>query len=201
MTRLEVINAMLSSVGQLPVSTLDSTHPFVTTTRAVLDSVDKHVQAIGWWFNKDFNISLSPDAGGNIVLPTTVLTVDPVNPNIPYLQRGGKLYDPYSASSTFTDAVVVNLISLLDFEEIPEPAAMYIKRRAVLEYFLDFDGEKIKLEYLGSLMEESKAALYAEQMRIKRANIASNPQYLALVGRFATPSDGRIGTGRGWYGK
>lgn len=201
MKKLEVLNAMLQGVGQAPVSSVDSTHPLVITATSIFEGVDRAVQSKGWWFNKDFNVTLTPDSSGQIVLPSTTLSVDPVNPYIPLLQRGGKLYDPYKQVSIFSEPVVVNLVTHVEFESLPEPAAMYIKRRCVFEYFLDFDGEQAKLQYLSSLVEEARAALNAEQLRVLRVNVADNAQYRQLVGRFATPSDGRVYIRRrGWNG-
>lgn len=201
MKRLDVINAMLISMEQAPVSSIDSTHPLVITALSVFDGVDMDVQAHGWWFNKDWNVTLTPDSTGAIVLPETILSVDPVNPYVPFLQRGGKLYDPYTQTSKFTDPVVVNLISRVAFEDLPEAAAKYIQRRSVYEYFLSFDGEANKLQHLATLMESSRATLNAEQMRVLRTNVVDSAQYLQLVGRFATPSDGRISVRRRhWHG-
>lgn len=200
MKKLDVVNAMLLGVGQSPVSSIDSTHPFVTTAVAVFDGVNMDVQAHGWWFNKDYNVTLTPDSTGAIVLPDNVLSVDPVNPYIPLLQRGGKLYDPYNQVYTFDEPIVVNLISLVSFEDVPEPAAKYIQRRCVYEYFLNFDGEANKLQSLAALMESSRATLNAAQMRVLRTNVVDGSSYRQLVSRFATSSDGRISVRRHWHG-
>lgn len=197
MKKLDVVNAMLLGVGQSPVSSVDSTHPFVVTTLAVFDGVNRDVQAHGWWFNKDYNVVLVPDSTGAIVLPDTVLSVDPVNPYIPLLQRGGKLYSPYTQSYTFDEPIKVNLISLVSFEELPEPAAKYIQRRCVYEYFLNFDGEANKLQTLAALMESSRATLNAEQMRVLRTNVVDSTTYRQLVSRFATTTDGRVSVRHG----
>lgn len=198
MKKLDVVNAMLLGVGQSPVSSIDSTHPFVTTALAVFEGVNRDVQAHGWWFNKDYNVTLTPDGTGAIVLPDNVLSVDPVNPYNPLLQRGGKLYDPYNQGDTFGEPIVVNLISLVSFEDLPEPAAKYIQRRCVYEFFLNFDGEANKLQSLAALMESSRATLNAEQMRVLRTNVVDSVPYRQLVSRFATPSDGRVHIRRGW---
>lgn len=199
MQTLEVINAMLLGVSQLPVSSIESTHPFVSTALAIFNGEDRAVQARGWWFNKDYNVVLTPNASKNIVLPDTVLSVDPVNPNNPLLQRGGMLYDPITRSTTFDRPVKVNLISRLTFEDLPEPAAMYIKNRCVMAYFLNFDGERAKLEILAQLAEQSRQELVSEQLRVLRVNLVDNPQYRLLVGRFANSTDGRIYIRRGAY--
>lgn len=201
MKKLDVVNAMLLGVGQSPVSSVDSTHPFVITALSVFDGVDQDVQAHGWWFNKDYNVTLTPDNTGAIVLPDTVLSVDPVHPYIPLLQRGGKLYDPYAQRYTFDKPIRVNLISRITFEDLPAPAAKYIQRRCVYEYFLNFDGEANKLQTLAALMENSRAILNAEQMRVVRTNVVDSTTYRQLVSRFATPTDGRVYVRRGtWNG-
>lgn len=192
MKKLDVINAMLMGVGQSPVSGIDSAHPFVTTAVSVFAGVNTDVQSHGWWFNKDYDVVLMPDGTGSIVLPDNVLSVDPVNPYIPLLQRGGKLYDPYNQEYKFSSPIKVNLISLVNFEDLPEPAAKYIQRRSVYEYFLNFDGEANKLQSLAALMESSRATLNAAQMRVVRTNVVDSVPYRQLVSRFATPSDGRV---------
>ena len=60
MLRLDAVNQMLESINQTPVTTiLNNQHPDVLTAVSVLNRIDKQVQAMGWWFNTDHNLTLA----------------------------------------------------------------------------------------------------------------------------------------------
>ena len=65
---LPAINQILASVGQAPVTTLDSTNPDVAIAYNTLVQVSREVQGEGWTFNREFDYPLTPDADDNICL-------------------------------------------------------------------------------------------------------------------------------------
>ena len=132
-TELEAINTMLSTIGESPVNTVEDTgNVDVVIARQILQTVSREVQARGWHFNTEINYTITPDSEGYLVLPNTVLKVDPVYPDSSkdVVVRGSRLYDREKHTYVFTDAVKVDMTILLTFDELPEVARNYATIRA-----------------------------------------------------------------------
>jgi len=132
-TELEAVNTMLNNIGEAPVNTLvNMTSVDAITALSILRSVNRGVQAEGWFFNSEYDYPLVPDQNNNLALPTNLMAVDSSNVSSLHdvVQRGSRAYDRKNHTYTFTDTVKCNLILLLSFEEIPEAARNYIALRA-----------------------------------------------------------------------
>lgn len=138
-TQLQAINTMLSAVGEPPVNSLSSQRADSLIALQVLEEISREIQAYGWHFNIENNVTLTPDATGNIYLPDNVARVD-TDPllyvNLDIIMRGNRLYDKVTNSYVFTGALIVTQVVMLDFEELPEPARRYIMIRAA-RVFMD----------------------------------------------------------------
>ena len=61
MTELEAVNAMLLSIGQAPVNTLEVAGiKDVSFARLMLHNTNRQVQSRGWWFNRELGYELTP---------------------------------------------------------------------------------------------------------------------------------------------
>lgn len=133
-TELEAINEMLAVIGESPVSTLEDNGVVdAALAKQTLASVSRSIQSKGWHFNTEIEYVLSPTfPHGYIELPLNTLRVDSVakDINIDVVQRGQRLYDRREHSYTFLQSLVVDLVVMLDFSELPEPARYYITIRA-----------------------------------------------------------------------
>ena len=133
-TKLEAVNVMLTSIGEAPVNSLISGLEDAELAETILESVNKETQSKGWIFNTDLKLSLSPNTDNQIVLPDNYLRVDTRDTlrssKKDIVERGRKLYDRIGNSFTFTDAVTVDVVILLDFTDIPEVARRYITIRS-----------------------------------------------------------------------
>jgi len=132
-TELEAVNTMLNTIGEAPVNTLvNMTSVDAITALSVLRSVNRSVQAEGWFFNSETDYPLVPDQNSNLPLPTNIMAVDSSRESNAYelVQRGARAYDRKNHTYTFTQTVKCDLILLLSFEEIPEAARNYIALRA-----------------------------------------------------------------------
>ncbi len=70
---LPAINQILSSCGQAPVTTLDTTNPDVAIVYDTLLQVNKEVQAEGWTFNKENHVKFIPDNDDYINIPNNII--------------------------------------------------------------------------------------------------------------------------------
>lgn len=134
-TELEAVNAMLRSIGEAPIASLvEIDVPDAEIALTTLRSVSREVQVKGWDFNTEEAYSLEVNEDGNVPVPTNTLSVDPTDQTKRYVQRGGRLYDRVNHTYTFTEAVEVDLILMLPFDELPEAARQYIYVRAARQF-------------------------------------------------------------------
>ena len=133
-TELEAINIMLAAIGEAPVNTLTGSLPVdVKIAQSTLVEINKSVQAEGWSFNTEIDVTLTPNASKEIVLPVNVLRVDAnihQHPDIDPIQRGLKLYDRLKNTFEFDEDLICTVVYFRDFDEIPEQARSNINIRA-----------------------------------------------------------------------
>ena len=133
-TELEAINIMLAAIGEAPVNKLTGTLPVdVAIAQSTLVEINKAVQAEGWSFNTEIDVTLTRNTANQIILPTDVLRVDAnihQHPTIDPIQRGLKLYDRLNNTFTFEEDLICTVVYFREYSEIPEPARRYIAIRA-----------------------------------------------------------------------
>jgi hypothetical protein len=130
---LDAVNRMLSAIGEAPVnSLLNSGLVDVTLARSVLSEVSLDVQTQGWHFNTERGITLSVDSHGKIPIPPNTLRVDTVGDsvNTDVVERGGYLYDIRNHTFEFEDGVTADLVTHLEYNDLPQVARYYIGIRA-----------------------------------------------------------------------
>jgi|TARA_Y100000052_G_scaffold11599_1_gene11453 hypothetical protein len=133
-TELECINIMLAAIGEAPVNSLTGTVPVdVRIAQSTLTEVNKQVQAEGWSFNTEIDVTLTRNASNNIVLGTDVLRVDAQthdHPSIDPIQRGLKLYDRKNNTFIFDEDLKCTVVYFRSFDELPEQARSYMTIKA-----------------------------------------------------------------------
>jgi len=132
-SELEAVNTMLATIGESPVSSLEvSGIANVAIAKQVLSEVNRDVQTKGWHFNTEINYALVPSVDGFLYVPSNVMKVDTTKAYqyIDVTQRGNRLYDRDNHTFVFTSTVEVDMVVLLPFTDIPEPARYYITIRA-----------------------------------------------------------------------
>lgn len=176
-TELDAVNAMLLSIGQSPVNTLE-VNPIkdVAFARLQLHNTSREVQTRGWWFNRERGVPLYPDADtGYIMVDQSILDIDCEDQNIELVQRGEKLYD--MANHTFTVArtdLKFGIITFLPWTDLPQVARNYIATRAARIFQSQQVGSDILYRYDSQLESEMHAPLQAAQLRNKDTNILAS---------------------------
>lgn len=130
-TELDAVNLMLSTVGESPITSLeDGSSVDTSQARLMLANVSRQVQQRGWWFNTEDNYPLIPDNySKQILVPANTMKITPADDPAVIL-RGNKLYHSTKHTYTFDKTVYVEIVFLLPFEELPEPARNLIAQRA-----------------------------------------------------------------------
>ena len=131
---LPAINQILSSCGQAPVTTLDTTNPDVAIAYDTLLQVTREVQSEGWTFNKEYHVEFKPDDDDFILIPNNILQIkltnNSSNTDHDGVRRDGKLYDRFNHTYKWTDNVVeCDVICEFDWVALPQPIQDFIVAR------------------------------------------------------------------------
>jgi hypothetical protein len=132
-SKLEAVNSMLGHIGESPVNSISNTNALpvsAATAISALDEVSRAVQSVGWQFNTEVNVTLSPAGDGTITLSEDILELDPIDTSIDVVQRGLSLFDRSNNTQVFTTDLKVNQTRLLEWDSLPEQARRYITLRA-----------------------------------------------------------------------
>jgi hypothetical protein len=139
MTELEAVNILLSVIGESPVDSLSSTSANEiiesTVARRVLSEVSRDVQAEGWSWNTDRNVALTKNSSNGFTLPSNQLRATFSSSLYPGMQltcRGNRVYDRDKQSFTFSETTltVSELVTQLDWDDLPHQAQQYATIRA-----------------------------------------------------------------------
>jgi hypothetical protein len=92
------------------------------------------VQAIGWYFNLDYNFKLYKDSEDKIALPPNTLRVDTMFSNR-YMEKNNAIYDnekqTFMIEPTYIEA---DIVWLVDYETLPPEAYEYISARSARKF-------------------------------------------------------------------
>ena len=127
-TKLDAVNTMLSAIGEAPVNSLSSGLVEAEIAETILNTVDREVQSMGWHFNTEYKKTFAQDTNGEIPLGADILRADAhLDANSKNLvQRGLKMYDRKNHTFAINEAVNLDVVVQLDFEDLPEVAKRYI---------------------------------------------------------------------------
>lgn len=139
------VNELLQSIGQAPVSTLDTSNPDVSIAWNTLVSTSRDVQAEGWTFNTEKNVKLkrSTTTGYTdyilLSLTRVELRVDLANnlenqDHNSVIRRDDQgrffLRDKEQHSNTWTYDPLCDIVYFYDFDTLPIPILNYVIARA-----------------------------------------------------------------------
>tara|TARA_R110002167_G_scaffold10151_8_gene46729 strand:- start:2276 stop:2902 length:627 start_codon:yes stop_codon:yes gene_type:complete len=136
-TQLQAVNILLSTIGEAPVSSLSSGLLDAETAETLINEVSRNVQSMGWNFNTELNLTISPNEAGEVVLPVEYVRADLAqsltkfrSSTEEYILRGQKMYDKVKHSYTISKPLKLDVITLLSFTDLPEVARRYITAKA-----------------------------------------------------------------------
>lgn len=132
-SRLEAVNSMLMSIGEAPINQLDGLTVDASIAEATLDEVSRAVQSIGWHFNTEKDFPLTRSVDNRIPLTSDIVRIDLVSHeyiNIDAVQRNGFLYDRKNHTYTFDKDLKAEVVRLLGWDDLPQPARSYIMVKA-----------------------------------------------------------------------
>ena len=133
-TELSAVNNILGAIGQAPLTTLDFENPEVSFIFNLLRDANVDTQAEGWHFNTEKHVEYSINSDGKIPIANDVLSLD-LHDNYTrrtkdLVRRNGFLYDKIEHTDIFTDNLVLDVVKLYEFEDLPIVFRRYITYRA-----------------------------------------------------------------------
>ena len=140
LSKLEAVNIILDSIGETPVSSLDSGLPDAEAAETKLNEINKTVQAKGWHQNTELNLKLTPDSDKHIIVPSTYLRVDTtqssrdLNVTVRTYLNKPMLYNVKKQTFTFENSIYCNVILLFEFEDLTLELSNYIAYRAARKF-------------------------------------------------------------------
>ena len=136
-TELSAVNAMLATVGEAPINTLDDLGVVdAITAQAALHEVTREVLVEGYTFNTDQSFPITPEgfAPFEAKIPPNALSVVPNDRSITV--RGIRLYDTTRFSYSFQGFAPIpcQIIWGMGFEDMPEVTRQYVALRAARRF-------------------------------------------------------------------
>ena len=140
-TELSAVNAILGSIGQAPLASLDYDTPEVAFIYNILKESNQDIQNEGWTFNKEFHIKFSNKVGDKFHIDSDIIQIDNEDAwdrTRDFVRRKDstdgiwKLYDRVNHTFEYPDDdyFYVHVTRLLPFEDIPTPFQRYIIYKA-----------------------------------------------------------------------
>lgn len=177
LTKLQVINAMLGSVGESPLNSLDDEeNELLVQALQLYDRTLEEVLSEGWWFNTELAVLSYDQNSDRVKVPNDALMVRADNPN--YVVRGLALYDT-SKGDYVKKNVKVELIRLLPIEQIPSPACYLVETACSLAFIRYYDADTSKINQLNSFYQKNRADTMRMHNKCRRTNVFMNPTMIA----------------------
>jgi hypothetical protein len=181
MTELEAVNTLLSIIGEAPIDKLadisDNEITDASLARKTLQEVSRDVQAEGWLFNTDNEVSVSVNNAGQYVLPENALRADfsPNRyPNSNLVARGNRIYDrsnrTFDIDNDNAPLVIDQVVMELSWDELPHAAQQYISIRSGRIYSDRYINSNVIFSY--TVADESYSR--AQLVRFEEASLSSN---------------------------
>jgi len=202
-SKLDAINSMLIGVGEAPVNTLNSGLQEAEIAAITLDTISREVQSAGWAFNTDIRYTLSTNSLNHIPVPANCLQIDTTALRRDYdtdiVLRNQKLYDRTKNTFEFTGEVVVDMIQLFEFEEIPEVARRYITLRAGRKFQENILGSETMTQLQYKDEQQALHALREAESQVADFNIFDNYDTFRALDRNITGSSSLLESQRILY--
>lgn len=179
LTKLQVINAMLGSVGESPLNDIDDEeNELLVQALQLYDRVLEQILAEGWWFNTEDAVLSYDTLSDRVKIPNDALSIRAMNPN--YVARGLALYDVSTGEYVKHDTPV-EIVRLLPIEEIPAPACYLVESACSLEFIRYYDADVSKINQLSSFYQKNRAETMRMHNKISRHNVLMNPSSIITL--------------------
>lgn len=173
-TELEAMNQILSVTGDAAVSSVTSTYEQAIIARRILSDTSREAQMIGYWFNELPEYELLFDAtNGEVLLPNNCIRCD-IDDNNSYIQRGSKLFDRDNNTYNIGVNVTVNMITELEWVELPQSFRQYVIAKAKKRYNMEYFGSQETDSIINQDLSNYFIELKREDVDNRQINMLNN---------------------------
>ena len=174
-SKLQAVNKALQMMGESPLNSLQGLLGLGNLAEETLDSVSRKVQAEGWSFNTDYQMTLTRDSTTNqISVGTNVsrVVIDPYEYyDVDVVQRGSRLYDRKNNTYAFSIDLKADMTVILEWDDLPEHARVYIMTKAGKELQENMIGSKDLTEINMVLEQETRTQFLEEETTLSEHNM------------------------------
>lgn len=197
-TELDVVNDCLSTLGELPVNSLDDDHNLVAAARRAFRKCNSKEQARKWWFNTE-KVHLVRDTSGFIFTPADSLMCTPIDPSKPLMQRGRRLYDTgigaNPAGYNMVDASLdVWITREIPFDDLPPSMQELVSIATQVRFMLAFDADSLRLQQAQREYIDAYSTANAEHIRNSKTSLLEKPVTLARLIAIGGLNSARLST-------
>lgn len=155
---------------------ISTSNPSAGLARSALARNRRGLLSTGYWFNV-VEREITPTADGFIKVPWNQLAVYDARAYNKYGVRDGNLYDLVEQNEYFDSPVKIKVVLDLNFEDLPEHAAMWIANYTTAQVYLNDLGSDGNYANYASEAERYKSLVLREHLR--------NQKYSTSKTRFA----------------
>lgn len=191
-TQLDAVNEILGACGQKPVNSLEgATSQWARIALNQLEIADRQIQSEGWHFNTDPDVTLSVETvSGEIPVASNVIRFE-VHDEPWITVRGAKLYDRLNQTFRLETARAGLMLSLLEWDDLPEDARRYIVSKAARKTYEQFVGAAENRQNLFQEELTARAALIDMDTEAAGYNMMDDPHLPLLRGSMYVPGSPR----------
>lgn len=135
-------------------------------------NISRAVQIKGLDCNTTIKKAYTP-SGGTITLASNVIYAESFYPCYRYSIKDGKLYDEENQTATFTGTVYVNIVSFLDFKDLPAHVRNYVQVAAKQTYLKEAfqtvgqEGQQQQLPDISDMVEQEYIKMHQQETGIR----------------------------------
>ena len=187
LSELEAVNLMLATIGESPVSSLETTGDLhISMAVQFLYDTSREVQTVGYHFNYEENYPLALNVGYELVIPSNTLSLD-VCDEYSYshdaVQRGSRMYDRKNHTYIFDAPIKVDIVFFLPWDDLPQPARQLIAIQAARRFQRRVQGDDA-IEKLTAVEEAAaKAQLEDFEATARDYNLGDNYDVFQIISR------------------
>lgn len=164
MRELDAINLTLEALGESRVMDINTSNPSAGLARSALARNRRGLLSTGYWFNV-VEREITPTADGFIKIPWNQLAVYDAYSDNKYGVRGGNLYNLVEQDEHFDSPVKIKVVLDLNFEDLPEHAAMWVANYTAAQVYLNDLGSDGNYANYASEAERYKSLVLREHLR------------------------------------
>ena len=206
LTKLQAVNDILWSIGELPVQSLASGLGDAEIAEAILDRVSREIQLKGWQVNTTYATTLTTNDANQFALPINVLRVDTANPVSGRQQSSPRhsrhinasmkrsqdntkwiMYDNDNNTPTWTSEteLTVDMVQLIEFANLTPSLQVYVWTAAAHRFQKGAMGSKVLHEYtIEDVVQAEMQAVQEDSMNEDLNMIADNPHVRSIAYRY-----------------